>query len=157
MSGRREYLCYTDGSCKAGEGAPGGWGFVIRPPDSSEPTIEGSGKQTNTLAKVMEYEAVARALAALPERVSAIVFSDNLSLVENLSKKLEVWRGNGFAKVDPLVVECVRSIDASIGEKQLAVTFQWVKSHNGNPNNEHADALAAEAAREAKADVKRGR
>jgi len=151
MSGRREYLCYCDGSCKNGDGAPGGWGFVIRPPDGSP--IEGSGKATNTLAKVMEYRAAAEALAALPDRALAVVFSDNLSLVENLTKKLETWRSSGFAKVDPLIIESVRSIDASINDKQLVVKWQWVRSHNGNVNNERADALAAGAAREAKADL----
>lgn len=155
MSRRDEWLCYTDGSCKAGEGAPGGWGFVVRPPDG--PAREGYGKATNTLAKVMEHRAVAEALATLPERVAAVVFSDNQSLVESLSKRLEVWRATGFAKVDPLVVESVRRIDAAITEKALVVRFQWVRSHNGNAGNERADALAAQGAREAKADLARRR
>ncbi len=32
MSGQNEHHCYTDGSCKAADGAPGGWGFVIKRP-----------------------------------------------------------------------------------------------------------------------------
>ena len=151
MSGR-EYLCYTDGSCKAAEGAPGGWGFCIKPP-SGEP-LEGYGKAREALAKVMEYRAVAEALAALPQDVSAVVFSDNEALIENLSKKLETWRSNAFAKVDPLIVESVRRIDATITEKRLAVRWQWVRAHNGNAGNERADALAAQGAREAKAELK---
>src|SRR4051794_10240916 len=42
VSARDEYLCYTDGSCKAGEGAAGGWGFFIKAPDG--PPLEGYGK-----------------------------------------------------------------------------------------------------------------
>jgi ribonuclease HI len=76
---RGEWLCYTDGSCKAGDDAPGGWGYYIRPP-AGEP-LEGSGYAVATLAKIMEYRAVAEALAALPEGASAVVFSDNQSLV----------------------------------------------------------------------------
>ncbi|MCW5831935.1 MAG: hypothetical protein KIS78_05725 [Labilithrix sp.] len=156
MSGRKEYLCYTDGSCKAAEGAPGGWGFRIEPPDG--PPIEAYGKATGTLAKVMEYRAVAEALAALPARVAAVVFSDNLALVENLTKKLPVWQARAFAGVDPLVVDSVRRIDATVAEQQLAVRFQWVRAHNGNAGNERADALAAQGAREAKAELEpRGR
>jgi ribonuclease HI len=151
VSGRAEYLCYTDGSCKAGEGAPGGWGFCIKPPSGSP--VEGYGKAKDTLAKVMEYQAVAEALAVLPEGARAVVFSDNQSLVENLEKQLANWRANGFAKVDPLIAAHVRKIDASIGERSLTVRFQWVRSHNGNPGNERADALAAQGAREAKAEI----
>jgi ribonuclease HI len=154
MRGRDEYLCYTDGSCKSGEGAPGGWGFFIKPPSGGAP-IEGFGNATRTLAKVMEYRAVAEALAALPARASAVVFSDNESLVENLSKKLSDWRANGFAKVDPSIVDSVRRIDACITEKEIAVRFQWVRSHNGNAGNERADFLAAQGAREAKAQLRR--
>jgi ribonuclease HI len=149
VSGRREWLCYTDGSCKSGEEAPGGWGFHIKTPKG--PPIEGYGSDTRTLAKTMEYRAVAEALAALPERVTATVFSDNQSLVENLEKRLASWRANGFAKVDPHIVESVRSIGASIEQKQLVVRFQWIRAHNGNAGNERADALATQGAREAKA------
>lgn len=148
MPGRATFLCYTDGSCKPGEGAPGGWGFVVRPPDG--PPIEGYGKATGTLAKIMEYRAVAEALAALPEGASATVFADNQSLVETLHKKLPVWRDNGFANVDPTIVEIARRIDASIQEKSLEVEWKWLRSHNGNAGNERADALAAQGAREAK-------
>mgnify|MGYP000446857557 CR=1 FL=1 len=71
MTGAAEHRCYTDGSCKPGDGAPGGWGFVIEPP--SGPAIEGWGSEEGTLAKVMEYRAVAEALARLPEGARAVV------------------------------------------------------------------------------------
>lgn len=151
MSGRSEYLCYTDGSCKAGDGAPGGWGFVLRPPAGA--AVEGYGNATGTLAKVMEYQAVAEALAALPEGVSVVVFCDNQSLIENFAKHLDTWRARAFSKVDPLIVDSVRRVAASIDDKRLVVRWQWVRSHNGNPGNERADALAAQGAREAKAEL----
>lgn len=147
-----EYLCYTDGACKAGEGAPGGWGFHIRPP-TGQP-IEGYGKSRDTLAKVMEYRAVAEVLAALPHGATATVFSDNQALIENLSKNLETWSKRAFAKVDPLIVSSVRRIGACISARRLVLRWQWVRAHNGNPGNERADALAAQGAREAKAELK---
>lgn len=151
MSGR-EYLCYTDGSCKAGDGAPGGWGFVIKSPAGE--TVEGSGGAVGTLSKVMEYRAVAEALAALPDGADAVVFSDNESLVENLSKNLATWQSRAFAKVDPLVVESLQRIASAIAVKRLEIRWQWVRGHNGNAGNERADALAANAAREMKAWLK---
>jgi ribonuclease HI len=145
------YLCYTDGSCKAGQDAPGGWGYFIKTPNG--PPMEGYGKATRTLAKVMEYMAVARALTALPQDATATVFSDNRSLVENLEKQLGNWRTSNFANVDPLIVESARRIDEELTRKSLRVTWQWVRAHNGNAGNERADALAAQGAREAKADL----
>ncbi|MBK7399768.1 MAG: hypothetical protein IPJ34_26810 [Myxococcales bacterium] len=150
-----EYLCYTDGSCKAGDGAPGGFGFCIKPPKGLP--IEGYGKAWDTLAKIMEYRAVAEALAVLPDGVQATVFSDNQSLVDNLEKRLRDWQANGFARVDSDVVESVRAIASSIGDKGLSVRFQWVRAHNGNAGNERADQLAAQGAREAKAELEAAR
>ncbi len=151
MRTRAEYHCYTDGSCKAGAGAPGGWGFVIKGPNV--PPLEGYGKATGTLAKVMEYRAVAAALAALPVGAAAVVFCDDRTLVESLAKNLSDWATSNFANVDPLIVESARGIDTCIRSKQLVVRWQWIRAHNGNAGNERADALAAQGAREAKADL----
>jgi ribonuclease HI len=148
-----EHRCYIDGACKAAHDGAGGWGFVIEPPAGE--TIERFGKATRTHAKVMEYRAVAEALAALPEGARAVVFSDNQSLVENLEKKLRDWSASGFANVDSLVVEDVRRIAALIADKRLTLRWQWVRGHNGNAGNERADALAAQGAREAKAETAR--
>jgi ribonuclease HI len=155
MSARDEYHCYTDGACKAGPGAPGGWGFVIKAP--ARPPIEGYGKALGTLAKVMEYLAVAEALAALPEGVSVVVYCDNQSLVDNMVRQLGNWRTSQFANVDASIVESARRIADSIANKRLKVRWQWLRAHNGNPGNERADALAAQGAREAQAELDPGR
>lgn len=144
-----EWLCYTDGSAKTADGAPGGWGYVLRPPRG--PVVEGFGGALPTLAKVMEYRAVAEALTALPERTRALVFSDNQALVENLSKRLRDWAEHDFRSVDPTIVEEVRRIHAAIERGALVVRWQWVRGHGGNAGNARADALAAEGSREAKA------
>lgn len=146
-----EWLCYTDGAVKPGDGAPGGWGFLARPPKGL--AVEGFGKAYDALAKVMEYRAVAEALAVVPEGATATVFSDNQSLVENLGKRLPDWRRSGFVNVDRDIVEVVRTIAAHIEEKALTVRFSWVRGHSGNAGNERADQLAAQGAREARADL----
>jgi ribonuclease HI len=155
MIRQSEYLCYTDGSCKAADGAPGGWAFVIKRPGAVP--LEAYGKAQGTLAKVMEYRAVAEALLALPANAKAVVFCDNQSLVENLAKQLANWVRCDFANVDPQIVDSARSIDASIRVKQLVVRWQWLRAHNGNAGNERADELAAQGAREAKAELAAGR
>ena len=102
----------------------------------------------------MEYRAVAESLAVLPQGATVIVFSDNQALVENLSKRLATWRSAAFANVDPLIVDSARRIDAFISEKNLFVQWKWVRGHNGNAGNARADFLAAQGAREAKAQLK---
>jgi ribonuclease HI len=149
-----DWLCYTDGSCKGAHGGAGGWGFHLRPPNG--PPIEGYGKAAGTQAKVMEYRAVAEALERVPEDANVTLFSDNQSLVESLAKKLDGWRSGGFAKVDPLLVAEVRRIDRSLTDKRLVMRWQWVRGHNENAGNERADQLAAQGAREARAELKRG-
>jgi ribonuclease HI len=144
-----EYLCYTDGSCKAGENAPGGWGFHIKSPDG--PPIEGHGHALRTQAKVMEYTAVAEALASIPHGARATVFSDNQALVQNLANNLEGWRSSQWAHVDPAIAGIVQRIDKLILDRRLTLTWQWLRGHNGNDGNERADALAAQGAREARA------
>ncbi len=151
MTERDEYHCYTDGACKAGPGAAGGWGFFVKAPGRAP--IEGYGKAHGTLAKVMEYRAVAEVLAVLPEGVSAVVYCDNQSLVDNMVRQLANWRTNQFANVDSSIVDSVRRIANCITEKRLSVRWQWLRAHNGNPGNERADALAAQGAREAKAEL----
>jgi ribonuclease HI len=144
-----EFFCYTDGSCKPGEEAPGGWGFCIK--TRSGPHCEGHGSATRTLAKIMEYMAVAEALQALPAGAKATVFSDNQSLIENCQRRLDGWRQSGWKKVDPAIVGIVQRIDFLISSKKLALTWQWIRGHHGNPGNDRADALAVQGAREAKA------
>ncbi|MDB4947190.1 MAG: Ribonuclease [Labilithrix sp.] len=143
-----EVSCWTDGSARAGDGAPGGWGFVVKVPGA--PPIEGYGSARGTLAKVMEYRAVAEALAVVPEGARAVVFSDNQSLVENLAKRLASWQASGFVNVDAAIAESVRHIATLVTERRLVVRYQWVRGHGGNAGNVRADALAAQGTREAR-------
>jgi ribonuclease HI len=117
------------------------------------PDIESYGKAQAAMAKVMEYRAVAEALAALPEGASAVVFCDNQSLVENMQRQLLNWQKSDFSNVDPTIVDSARSVAACIASKRLTVRWQWLRAHNGNAGNERADALAAQGAREAKAEL----
>ncbi len=111
--------------------------------------MEGYGGVIGTQAKIMEYRAVAEALAVLPVGASGIVYSDNQPLVERLGRAL----ANSPSNVDQEAAAWLLAIAAHIASKRLSVRWQWVRAHNGNAGNERADALAARGAREARAGI----
>jgi ribonuclease HI len=147
------YLCYTDGSCKAAEHAPGGWGYFIKTP--SGVPLEAYGWAVKTHSKMMEYTAVAEAFKALPAGVEVSVFSDSQTLVETCRVKLAVWRANGWKNVDAEILKIVREIDEQITSKKLVIEWMWIRGHRDNEGNARADELAAKGAREAKAKLKK--
>ena len=129
-------------------GSIGGWGFFIKKSDKT--TIEGSGYAVKTNSKIMEYTAIEKALEALPEESDATVFSDSQSAIEICSKTLKIYAENGWKNVDTQILEILQNIHSLIEDKSLLITWQWVRSHNGNAGNERADELASEAVRSIK-------
>ncbi len=148
MSNSSLWLCYTDGSCKKGEGAPGGWGCLVRAP--AGPPIEKYGSSVKSTIAAMELEAVIQALSELPDGASATVFSDSQVLIEHCSRWIEIWKKAGWRKAPVEHLARFQEIDRLIEGRALRVQWQWVRSHNGNAGNERAHELAAQGAREAK-------
>lgn len=142
------YLCYTDGGCRVSERTPGGWGVYIKVP-KSEP-IEKYGGALDTNSSIMELTAVKEALASLPHNVKATVFSDSQEALSYCEKSIPIWRANDWKNTPPGLDKLLREISSILEEKNLKMTWTWIRSHNGNPGNERADALADQGAREAK-------
>ena len=101
----------------------------------------------------MEYRAVAEALGVVPPGASVVVYSDNQPLVESVGRDL----ARSPSRINPLVLDSLLAIGLHIAEKQLSVRWQWLRGHNGNAGNERADALAAQGAREARAELLKAR
>jgi ribonuclease HI len=128
---------YTDGSCLSNPG-PGGWGVVIKFRDK---TKELSGGEKFTTNNRMELLAVIEALEAIKStKYTLEVYSDSKYVVDSISKgwvfnwakkhnfggkkNEDLWRR--FLKVYP----------------NFSINFNWVKGHNGHPENERCDYLA---------------
>lgn len=142
------YLCYTDGGCRVSERTPGGWGVHIRA--SSGEVIEKFGGALDTTSTVMELTAVKVALELLPVSAKATVFSDSQEILSYCEKSIPVWKQNGWKNLPPKLETLLREVDALIEEKNLTITWTWIRSHNGNPGNERADLLANLGSRDAK-------
>ena len=124
----------TDGGCEPNPGN-GGWACVLR---CRSVVKELSGWERETTNNRMEWVAIIKGLEALTKRCRLTIRTDSMICVYALQgrgKKLHK-RGN----LD-LVMRAVELF------QQHEATVEWVKGHNGDPDNERCDELAGAAIR----------
>ena len=130
MSASRVIQIFTDGSCLGNPG-PGGWAYIIQ---DGEQRAQESGQSVDTTNNRMEMMAAIEALKALPASQSVILHSDSQLLIKTMTlgwkrkKNQDLW-----AELDQLAA-------------RHRITWQWVRGHNGHPENEACDSLAQRAA-----------
>ncbi len=131
---------YTDGAAKGNPG-PGGYGVVMKSGPHYRELSEGFRLTTNNR---MELLAVIKGLEAIKTKGSEVmVVSDSKYVVEAVEKGwLWNWIKIGFKnkKNKDLWIRFVNIY------RQHKVRFQWIKGHNGHPENERCDQLAVAAA-----------
>ena len=132
---------YTDGAARGNPEGPGGYGTVLQYIDSKGTLHEreysaGYKKTTNNR---MELMAVIVGLEALTKPCEVLLISDSKYVTDAFNQHwIEGW------------LKPVKNID--LWERLLCamephrVTFQWVKGHDGHPENERCDKLATTAA-----------
>jgi ribonuclease HI len=136
-----EVIAYTDGAASGNPG-PGGYGVVL---ESGKHRKELWGGFRHTTNNRMELLAVITALEELKRPGTRVtVVSDSKYVVDSVEKGwVMTWERQGFAKKK----------NPDLWARFLAayrrhhVRFQWVRGHNGHPQNELCDRLAV-AARE---------
>ena len=130
---------FTDGACSGNPGA-GGYGAVLRYKNTEKELSGGAADTTNNR---MELTAVIAALSALKEPCDVTVTTDSKYVADSISKGwLYNWqKKNWLRKSEPVP-------NADLWQKLLKlleihkVSFNWVKGHNGHPENERCDRLA---------------
>ena len=125
-----QVMIWTDGSCLGNPG-PGGWAYIIQ---IGEERTESSGHSVETTNNRMEMTAAIEALKTLSSARTVLLHSDSQLLIKTMTlgwkrkKNHDLW-----AELDRLAA-------------LHRVSWQWVRGHNGHPENEACDALAQRAA-----------
>ena len=130
---------YTDGACSGNPG-PGGFATILRCGPLEKVISAGYATTTNNR---MELLAVITGLEAIRwERADVTIWSDSSYVVDAVEKGwVFSWEQKGFAK----------KANPDLWTRFLAayrrhnVHFQWIRGHNGHPENERCDRLAVAA------------
>ena len=130
---------FTDGACSGNPGL-GGWGVLLRYGTTEK---ELSGGEALTTNNRMELTAVIKALECLKEPCEISLCSDSKYVIEGINKWMPNWKKNGWKTANRKAVANVdlwEKLDALLQKHN--VSWQWVKGHEGHPENERVDALA---------------
>ena len=140
---KKKVTIYTDGACSGNPG-PGGWGTVLI---YGEQQKELSGAEATTTNQRMELTAAIRALQALKQPCSVVLYSDSAYLINAFNQHWLVnWQRNGWknAKKQPVENQDLwRELLAAVSQHE--VDWRKVKGHAGDEYNERCDELARQA------------
>ena len=142
MSGKREVRIVTDGACSGNPG-PGGWAAII---DENGERREISGGEERTTNNRMELVAVIRALDSLTEPSRVHVVTDSQYVALGMTRWIQGWQRKGWKTKSGGAVKN-RDLWQELLEQSRRhdLTWEWIRGHDGHPDNERADALAREA------------
>ena len=136
----KQVTIYTDGACSGNPGA-GGWGTIL---DYNGRQKELSGAEAQTTNNRMELTAVIEGLRALKEPCRVLIVTDSQYVVNGIEQGwAKSWKANGWRKKDrkPALNPDLWNTLLELLE-QHEVDFQWIRGHDGHPENERCDALA---------------
>jgi ribonuclease HI len=138
---RNPVVIYTDGACKGNPG-PGGWGAVLTSGNTEKELFGGELGTTNNR---MELTAVIEALTALKRPCRVTLFLDSEYVRKGITEWIHGWKAKGWrtaAKQPVKNADLWQRLDSLVTGSGHTIEWRWVKGHNGDPGNEHADALA---------------
>jgi len=133
---------FTDGACSGNPG-PGGWGAILRYKGTEKELSGGAPETTNNR---MEMMAAIEALEALKRPSKVVLTTDSSYLKDGITKWLASWKRRGWKTANKKPVKnkdlWLRLDDAAAPHQ---IDWQWVRGHDGHPENERADELARAA------------
>lgn len=134
---------FTDGACSGNPG-PGGWGVLIR---CNQQVLELSGGEKHTTNNRMEMLAVIYALEWVQNNSvqgPMTIASDSQYVIKGITQWIDGWIRNGWktSAKKPVENQDLWQRLWGLSKNHSTITWQWVRGHNGHPENERVDALA---------------
>jgi len=137
------YIC-SDGACSGNPG-PGGDCAILKY-GKHEKTV--SGGEADTTNNRMELTAAIEALKCLNRPSKVELTTDSKYVADAINQNwLKSWRRNNWLKSDKKPVlnrDLWEEFAALIDEHEVKIV--WVKGHDGHPENEKCDHIAASIA-----------
>ena len=143
LNAQKKKYCviFTDGSCINNPGQ-GGWGALIF---FQGEKIKLSGHDENTTNNRMELLAAISAIEyCLNHNIHTkiIIYTDSTYVLKGATLWMTTWKANNWTK--PKNKDLWILLDDLIS-KHNNIEWNWVKAHDGNPDNEEVDQLAKSA------------
>ncbi len=133
-------IIYTDGACSGNPG-DGGWGTLVINAGNETELYGGEHATTNNK---MELTAVIKALEFIGDvNVPVEIYTDSQYVKNGITDWIFGWKKNGWRNSQKQPVknkELWEKLDFLSG--RLNISWNWVKGHNGHPENECVDELA---------------
>jgi ribonuclease HI len=133
---------YTDGGADPNPGR-GAWGIILKAKGKFKEFSQAYKRTTNNR---MEILAVVSGLEKLNQKCKVTVHSDSQYVVNSIEKGwVKTWKAKNWVKQGEPVPNAdlwVRLLDLL---EIHQVKFQWIRGHNGHPENERCDELATMA------------
>ncbi len=140
-------VIHTDGSCLKNPGGAGGFAAIVDGFGERQVLTGGESASTNNR---MELMAAIVALESLSPRapLNVLLYSDSKYLVDGMSQGWPLkWERNGW-KTKKKAPVCNPELWKRLlaASRRHIVTWEWVRGHNGDRDNELCDTLALETA-----------
>lgn len=135
----KEVIIYCDGSCKGNPG-PGGWAAILIYRGKRK-ILTGFARETTN--NIMELTCAVKALEALKEPCTVVVYSDSTYLVKGITEWMQNWKEKKWKNSQKKLIknlELWQQLD--IFAQKHTIYWQWLKGHEGHPENEECDRLA---------------
>ncbi len=135
------FLAYADGSSLLNPG-PSGWAATILRPDGTRTTLRGSSPKASN--NQMELTAAIAVLEALPLGARGAIRCDSQYVVQGVNEWRAKWEASGWqnSKRRPVANRELWVRLFALVDERPGVSFEWVRGHGFDPENDLVDTLA---------------